>query len=188
MPTLRHQMILFLLAVLSLVFVAFAIQALVHLARSAGEVTAVDVVILVFLLGVAGVGIAGFVLLWRAGAPVHVRHVDTQRQMGAALIRPDRREVRLLAARLLPVIAGLNPAGVDDEVAVDEYGHLASQVAYRALGDSPARAADWLASELIANWGFEPEFGASAAEVVLRALRAGISPRLASSGGSDEPR
>lgn len=104
------------------------------------------------------------------------------------MIRPDRREVRLLAARLLPVIAGMNPAGVDDEVAADEYGHLASQVAYRALGDAPASAADWLAGELIANWGLEPEYGASAADVVLRELQTGSAPRSSRELGSDESR
>lgn len=84
--------------------------------------------------------------------------------------RPDRRDVRRLAARLLPVISALNPAGVDDDLAADEYGHLASQVAYRALGESTDSAAAWLAQELIANWGLEPEFAASVESILRRAL------------------
>ncbi len=84
--------------------------------------------------------------------------------------RPERRDVSRLAARLLVVISDLNPAGVDEAVAADEYGHLADQVAYRALGDSRDSAADWLARELTTNWGFEPELAESAANGLRQAL------------------
>lgn len=87
--------------------------------------------------------------------------------------RIEGREARRLAARLMPAISELNPAGVDADIADDEYGHLASQLAYRALGVSVESAVEWFVGELVSNWGFDHESAAGAGEVVRRALSTG---------------